>query len=260
MTMQRPIIAVPDDIRTFENYTWHATPDTYLKAALRVAGVIPLIVPALSEGFDLADILDRVDGVMTTGSATNVHPGRYGIDATASYEPFDTNRDTLSCAMIQGALSRDMPLLAICRGHQELNVALGGSLATEIQDKPGRMDHRAPSNPDQAARFALRHPVALEPGGRLHRLVGADMIEVNSLHRQAVDRLAEGLVVEATAPDGTVEAVSVAAAPDYAFGFQWHPEYWAETDAPSLRILEGFGAACRRFAARRTSHLQSAAE
>lgn len=102
MTMQRPIIAVPADIRTFENYTWHATPDTYLKAALRVAGVIPLIVPALSEGFDLADILDRVDGVMTTGSATNVHPGRYGVGATASYEPFDTNRDTLSCAMIQG--------------------------------------------------------------------------------------------------------------------------------------------------------------
>ncbi|MCM2503358.1 gamma-glutamyl-gamma-aminobutyrate hydrolase family protein [Aureimonas altamirensis] len=260
MTMHRPIIAVPADIRAFEAYTWHATPDTYLKAALRVAGVVPLIVPALSDGFEVADILDRVDGVMTTGSATNVHPGRYGVGATASHEPFDTNRDTLSCAMIRGALARDMPLLAICRGHQELNVALGGSLATEIQDIPGRMDHRAPSDPDQAARFARRHPVALDPAGRLRTLIGADTIEVNSLHRQAVDRLADGLVVEARAPDGTVEAVSVASAPDYAFGFQWHPEYWAETDAPSRMIIERFGAACRRFAARRTSHLQSAAE
>lgn len=260
MTMHRPLIAVPADIRTFENYTWHATPDTYLKAALRVAGVVPLIVPSMSDGFEIDDILTRVDGVMTTGSATNVHPALYGTDASTLYEPYDRERDGLSCGMIRGAMAHGLPLLAICRGHQELNVALGGSLATEIQELPGRMDHRAPTHPDQETRFAPRHSVALEPGGRLAALLGRDAIEVNSLHRQAVDRLADGLAVEARAPDGTIEAVSVIGVPDYAFGFQWHPEYWAETDGPSRAILEGFGNACRRYAARRASHLQSAAE
>lgn len=245
MPSRRPLIAVPADIRVFENYHWHATPDTYLKAASAVAGVVPLIVPALDALLDPSDVLDRVDGVMTTGSATNVHPARYGVAASARHEPFDPARDGLSTALICGALARDLPLLAICRGHQELNVALGGSLATEVQDEPGRMDHRAPTHPDQAARFALRHMVELVPDGQLRGIVGADAIRVNSLHRQAIDRLADGLAVEARAPDGTIEAVRVRAARQFAFGFQWHPEYWATSDAPSRSIFTAFGDACR---------------
>jgi putative glutamine amidotransferase len=259
MPSRRPLIVVPADIRTFESYVWHATPDTYLKAACAVAGVVPLIVPALDDLFDIGDVLDRVDGVMTTGSATNVHPGRYGVAPSARHEPFDPARDGLSTAMICGALERDLPLLAICRGHQELNVALGGSLATEVQDAPGRMDHRAPTDPEQASRFALRHAVELAEDGQLRGIVGADRIRVNSLHRQAIDRLADGLAVEARASDGIIEAVRVRAARQFAFGFQWHPEYWATSDTPSTRIFTAFGDACRARVAG-TSLLECAAE
>lgn len=241
------IIAVPADVRRFENYEWHASPSTYLAAILEVARAVPLIVPALVQEADLDAVLDRVDGVLVTGSASNVHPERYGVAPTPSHEPFDPARDRLTEALIRRSLDRGVPLLAICRGHQELNVALGGSLATEIQEVEGRMDHRAPTHPEQDARFALRHPVAVEPGGRLAAIVGTNEIEVNSLHRQGVDRLAEGLTVEARAPDGTVEAVSVRDAPGFSLGLQWHPEYWASSDPASRAIFESFADACRLY-------------
>ena len=239
------LVAVPADVREFDNYRWHATPDTYLKALARVAGAIPVIVPAMEEEFSVDALLGRVDGLLMTGSASNVHPDRYGAAPSVAHEPFDPDRDRLTEALIRGAVEKGVPLLCVCRGHQELNVALGGTLATEIQELDGRMDHRALPNREQRERFAVRHDVAITPAGKLAGIVGTETIRVNSLHRQAIDRLAAGLAVEATAPDGTVEAVSVEGAKAFALGVQWHPEYWAETDAPSAAIFEAFGAACR---------------
>ncbi|RIY01958.1 gamma-glutamyl-gamma-aminobutyrate hydrolase family protein [Aureimonas flava] len=253
MSHSAPLIAVPADTRVFDNYEWHAAPSTYLAAIAQASGGVPVIVPALVDEAALDVVLDRVDGVLVTGSASNVHPSRYGVAPTAAHEPFDPARDRLTDALIRKALTRGTPLLAICRGHQELNVALGGSLATEIQEFEGRMDHRAPTHPEQDARFALRHPVSVEPGGRLATIVGDGPVEVNSLHRQAIDRLADGLAVEARAPDGTVEAVSVADAKGFALGLQWHPEYWAASDPASRAIFESFGAACRAFRDRRAA-------
>ncbi|MCE7026910.1 gamma-glutamyl-gamma-aminobutyrate hydrolase family protein [Jiella avicenniae] len=246
-----PLVAVPADVRDFQNYRWHASPDTYLKALARVAGVVPVIVPAMTGEFDVAAILDRVDGVLTTGSASNVHPERYGMEPSPSYEPFDIDRDDLTDRLIAESLDRGLPLLAICRGHQELNVAFGGTLATEIQEFEGRMDHRAITHEDQRERYATRHAVTIAEGGLLAGIVGPGPIRVNSLHRQAIDRLGDGLRVEASAPDGTVEAVSVADARAFALGVQWHPEFWAESDAPSAAIFEAFGAACRAHRDRR---------
>lgn len=252
MREERPVasdgllIAVPSDVREFENYVWHASPATYLDAIREVAGAIPVIVPAIVTPDELATVLARVDGVLLTGSVTNVHPSRYGVEPSPAHEPYDPARDRLTDALARQAIAAGVPLLAICRGHQELNVALGGSLATEIQEGEGRMDHRAVPHPDQAERFGLRHPVALEPGGRLEAIVGCAAIDVNSLHRQAIDRLADGLEVEARAADGTIEAVSVREAPGFTLGVQWHPEYWARTDAPSRAIFEAFAAACRK--------------
>ncbi|WP_062111717.1 gamma-glutamyl-gamma-aminobutyrate hydrolase family protein [Aureimonas sp. AU40] len=247
------LVAVPADVREFENYSWHASPSTYLAAIRDVAGALPVIVPALADESDLDILFERIDGVLVTGSVSNVHPALYGVEPSPAHEPFDPARDRLSLAMIRKAIEGGVPLLAICRGHQELNVALGGSLATEIQDAAGRMDHRAPSHPEQSGRFALRHPVSPEPGGRLAGLVGTAPFAVNSLHRQAIDRLAEGLAVEARAEDGTIEAVSVPGAASFALGVQWHPEYWAMSDAPSRAIFEAFANACaaRRDARRR---------
>ncbi len=242
-----PLVAVPADVRDFANYRWHATPDTYLKALARVAGVVPVIVPAMAGEFDLSSILDRVDGVLTTGSASNVHPERYGVEPSPSYEPFDPDRDDLTDRLIRQSLDRGLPLLAICRGHQELNVAFRGTLATEIQQFEGRMDHRAITHEDQRERYATRHEVVIAKGGLLSSIVGTGPVRVNSLHRQAIDRLGEGLSVEATAPDGTIEAISVADAKSFALGVQWHPEFWATSDGPSAAIFEAFGAACRAY-------------
>lgn len=239
------LIAVPADVRPADGYRWHASPETYLAALTQASGATPVIVPALTPRAHLAALLARVDGVLLTGAVSNVHPSRYGAAETEAHRPFDTERDDLTAALIGEALGQGLPLLAVCRGHQELNVALGGTLAAEIQEIAGRMDHRAPDRPTQAERFALRHEIRLEPDARLRAITGLDGFPVNSLHRQAIDRLADGLAVEARAPDGTIEAVRVRDAPGFALGVQWHPEYWAGSDAPSAAIFHAFGQACR---------------
>lgn len=255
--MRQPLVAVSTDVRQFENYTWHAAPQQYLDAAVSAAGVLPLLVPSFGERLDLDALLDNVDGVMITGSKSNVHPSLYGGDASEANGPYDENRDATTLPLIRKAIAKGVPLLAICRGIQELNVALGGSLATEIQERPGAMDHRAPESQNQDERFAIRQPVSIAPGSCLADVFGAGEIMINSVHRQAVDRLGERLQVEALAPDGTVEAVSVIDAAAFAVGVQWHPEYWAKTDDASARIFQAFGDAARQHAQRT---LRAAAE
>lgn len=244
----QPIVAVVADTKELEGYVWHATPQTYLEAAFDVGGVLPLIVPAFGDLIDFGDLLDRVDGVMLSGSKSNVHPALYGVEPELKYEPYDPARDSTSLPLIRAAIEKGVPLFAICRGIQELNVALGGSLATEIQEGEGRMDHRAPESPVQDERFAINHPVKVKASGCLAAIVGSETPKVNSLHRQAISELAPRLAIEAEADDGTVEAVSVIDAKGYAVGVQWHPEYWAKTDSTSRRLFEAFGDAVRAYA------------
>ena len=160
----QPIVAVVADVRAFDNYRWHATPETYLKAAFEVAGVLPVIVPAFGARVDFDALLDRVDGVLLSGSKSNVHPRHYGIEATAEHEPFDEERDATSLPLIRAAVDAGVPLFAICRGVQELNAALGGSIAHEVQTREGKADHRAPVSDDQDVRFALAHAISVAPG------------------------------------------------------------------------------------------------
>ena len=249
--MSKPVVAIPADIREIEGNVWQATPNQYVRAAVKGADVTVFLVPALEADNDFDGILDRVDGLLVSGSRTNVHPSLYGKEATDAEGPYDRARDATSLPLIRRAIERGIPLLAICRGIQELNVALGGTLMSEVQDQPGRMDHRFPPAPTQDGRFAIRHDVEIVAGGCLGRLVAPGAIAVNSLHRQAVGRLSDRLVVEAAAPDGTIEAVSVRDAPGFTLGVQWHPEYWAASDGPSQAILTGFGAAVAEFAGRR---------
>lgn len=253
--MRQPLIAVSTDVRQFENYTWHAAPQQYLEAALSTAGVLPVLVPSFGDRLDLQTLLASVDGVMVTGSKSNVHPSLYGGEASEANGPYDEARDATTLPLIRLAIERGVPLLAICRGIQELNVALGGTLATEIQEQEGILDHRAPVSDLQDERFAIRQPVAIKPGTCLAGVFGAGEIMVNSVHRQAVGRLGERLQVEAAAHDGTVEAVSVIGARAFAVGVQWHPEYWAKTDDASARIFRAFGDAVRDHAAGRTGQL-----
>lgn len=248
--MSRPIIAIPADIRHLDGADWHAAQTQYLSAALDVADVMSFIVPAFEEGNDVDAILDRVDGLLVSGSATNVHPSLYGVEAKDSDGPFDPARDATSLALIRRAIDRGIPMLAICRGIQELNVALGGTLASEIQEQPGVWDHRKPDDANRDAAYAIRQPVHIREGSCIATHLGmSGEVQINSLHRQAIAKAAPRLQVEATAQDGTIEAVSVIDAKGFAVGVQWHPEYWAHTDAPSRALFEAFGKAVRQYQA-----------
>lgn len=253
--MTQPLVAVSTDVRQFENYTWHAAPQQYLEAVIAGAGALPVLVPSFGDRLDLDALLSHVDGVMLTGSKSNVHPSLYGGDASEENGPYDTARDSTTLPLIRKAIARGVPLLAICRGIQELNVALGGTLASEIQEREGSLDHRAPASDDQDKRFAIRQKVSIRPGTCLAGVFGAGDIEVNSVHRQAADRLGNNLQVEAVAEDGTVEAVSVKGARAFAVGVQWHPEYWVRSDDASARIFRAFGEAAAAYAATRERRL-----
>jgi putative glutamine amidotransferase len=253
-----PLIALPGDKREFDDYRWHGVVETYLRAITAGVGGIPVIVPSLADAIDIDALLDRVDGVLLTGSRTNIHPERYGAVADPRAEPHDPARDAMTLPLIKAAIQRGIPLFAICRGMQELNVALGGSLFSEVQELEGRSDHRAPKSDVRDERFAIRQEVFMTPGGMLSRIFGADKVQVNSLHRQAIDRLGDGLTVEAVASDGTIEAVRVADAPAFALGVQWHPEYWVDRDDPSKKLFAAFGEAIRQRLARRESALAAA--
>ncbi len=246
-----PLVLVSSDLRSIDGMSWHMTPSTYLEAVVYGAGAMPVMLPALAGALDLDAVLDRVDGVLLSGSKSNVHPSLYGEEPTPDHEPYDPARDATTLPLIRRALERGIPLFAICRGYQELNVALGGTLHTEIQNFEGRMDHRPPEAPTSDQRYAIRHKVRVVRQGCIGRVLDADEIDVNSLHRQGLATLADRLRIEATAPDGTIEAVSVEGATAFAVGVQWHPEYWVRSDHPSSRLFAAFGDAVRAFAAAR---------
>lgn len=250
----KPLVAVPADCPNFDGYIWHGAPQQYLEAASEVAGLAPLIVPSLGKQSDLNSILAVVDGVLISGAKSNVEPSRYGEKPTPDYEPFDVARDETSFFLIRAAIERGLPILAICRGIQELNVALGGTLFPALQKIPGRFDHRATDTSNNDYKFAIRHPVLVNDNTCLHTILGVREIMVNSVHQQGIKTLAPRLVVEAIAPDGTIEAVSVKDVTTFALGVQWHPEYWATSDEPSKKIFEAFGQAVCRHKDKRTQN------
>ncbi len=228
----------------------HAVSDTYVDAVDEVMDAVPVLIPANGHAADIATLLARLDGIVLTGSRSNVQPAAYGGPPHPEGTPEDALRDAVTLPLIRAAISAGVPVLAICRGMQELNVALGGSLHQRLQDLPGRIDHSTPIQPCARVRIAKAHVIRTTPGGWLAGLTGLSEFAVNSLHNQGVERLAPGLAVEALAPDGTIESVRVVATPEgrpagYAIGVQWHPEYDWRTDAISRLLLGSFAAAVR---------------
>lgn len=223
----------------------HAASDTYVRAVDEIVGSVPLLIPANGAHADVDILLDRLDGLILTGSRSNVAAVFYGGPPQPPEDaPEDPERDHVTLPLVRGAIKRGMPVLAICRGLQELNVALGGTLHQRLQDLPSRIDHSTPMQPYASVRTGKAHHVVLTPGGALDRLVGAETLAVNSLHNQGIDRLAAGLLVEARAIDGTIEAVRGTGL-GYLLGVQWHPEYDFDKNIASHRIFESFGAAVR---------------
>ena len=246
-----PVVGLPADMTEKDGLPFHAVGDKYVRAVAEVSGANPVMIPSLGKLIRLPELVDRLDGVVITGAASNVEPHRYGHDNNAGTEPHDPMRDATTLDMIRVAVGTGTPMLAICRGIQELNVALGGTLQAEVQDLPGKLDHRAPESNDHDVRYGPVHPVSCASGGILCRLMGRREIMVNTVHRQAIGKLADGLFVEATAPDGTIEAVSVRNAAAFAIAVQWHPEYRADENPDSVKLFSAFGDAARERAAAR---------
>lgn len=250
-----PLIGVSACARQGERHMFHSVAEKYIDAVVAGVGGVPLIIPALGVQSDIAALLGALDGLMLTGSPSNVEPRQYGGAPSRDGTLHDAARDATTLPLIRAALDAGVPLLAICRGQQELNVALGGTLHQNVHELDGKRDHRGRKVPSNEERYGMAHTVELEPGGLLARLAGgACRATVNSLHAQAIDRVAPTLAVEAVSTeDGIVEAVRVTGAASFALGVQWHPEWHIATDALSRAIFASFGDAARARAARRSA-------
>ncbi len=198
----------------------------YPRVIAKMMEAVPLMIPGLPETQDIGHLVEMFDGIVLTGARPNVHPSEWGGAADAAHEPYDRGRDGVALPLIRACVETGLPLFGICRGIQEMNVAFGGTLHPEIRDLPGRMNHRRPPGDTQRADiFQLRHKVALAPGGIFAGLYGVDEIETNSLHGQGIEAPGARITVEGRADDTTIEAVSVAGAPGFALGVQWHAEF-----------------------------------
>ena len=258
MAPRRPVVLVPACNRMLGEHAFSVVGKKYLDA-VRLAGCLPVVVPAV-DGADLDQWLSIADGIFLTGSPSNVHPVHFDEAVRDPSLPLDPARDASTLRLIPRALAMGLPLFAICRGFQEANVALGGSLHQAVQEVPGQHDHRgAGSVPGTSAEltYDLAHSVSVVPGGVLEQILGKAPFEVNSVHGQGVSRLAAGLRVEARAPDGLIEAFSMPEAKAFNLCVQWHPEWQAASNAVSMRLLKAFGAACRSY---RDRHKESGSE
>ncbi len=249
---EAPLVLLPACRLDKDGQSYHTIGDKYVRAIAAAAGGLPLMLPSLADHYDVDAIVARADGIVLTGSPSNVHPEAYGRASDPGAEPHDTWRDAVTLPLIRAALAQACPLLAICRGMQELNVALGGTLHPRLHELAARMDHRRPDSDDIAVQYGPAHTVTLRPGGVLAGIVGAETLTVNSLHWQGIERPANNLRVEATAEDGTIEAVTMPDAAGFVLGVQWHPEYAPETNPGACAIFGAFGAAARERAARRS--------
>jgi putative glutamine amidotransferase len=251
----RPLVGISCCTKQFGIFGMpnHAASNTYVEATDHLIEAVPVLIPANGPTADIETLLERLDGIMLTGSRSNVHPSYYDGPPHADGTWEDMARDSTTLPLIRAAVARGVPVLAICRGFQELNVALGGSLHQRLQDLPDRIDHSSPMVASRELRIGKAHSIRVTPGGWLHRLSGAKEIAVGSLHNQGVNKLAPGVRVEGIAPDGTIEAVHVLATaagpvPGFAVGVQWHPENDWRTDIVSRRIFDDFAAAVHAYA------------
>lgn len=250
-TATKPVVLVPACHRRIgQHHEFHIAGRKYIEM-VRLAGCRALVVPdaALDE---LDSLLDLADGVLLSGSPSNVHPSHFGESVRDPSLGLDLERDAWTLPLIPKLMARGVPLLAICRGAQETNVALGGSLHQAVHEVGDFADHRGDKSAPVEVQYGPSHSVAVESGGVLAGLLDCDRFEVNSLHGQAVNRLGAGLRVEARAPDGVIEAFANPDAPGFNLCVQWHPEWQAATNPVSMKMLQAFGSACRAYQSQRS--------
>jgi putative glutamine amidotransferase len=242
MRSSRPSVGLVCDHRRIGKHPFHMASEEYIAALRDGAGALPLLIPALDPPLAPADILARMDGLLLSGAASDVSPRLYGGGTPRKGVPLDERRDSTAVPLLQSAIEAGKPVLCICRGFQELNVALGGTLHREVHEVPGRFDHREKGTALDE-QYGPAHTVTVAEAGLLARIVPRRSFKVNSLHGQGIDKLAPPLFADAAAPDGQIEAVSMPGAKGFLLGVQWHPEWrWAENEI-SRAIFAAFGEA-----------------
>jgi putative glutamine amidotransferase len=245
MSAAVPVVGIVCDHRMIGPHPFHAVGEKYITAVRDGAQTLPLLIPSLDPAIPPAEILSAVDGLFFTGSPSNVAPARYNGEAPREGTWLDEKRDDTALPLLKTAIEKGVPTFCVCRGFQELNVVMGGTLYQHVQEVPGRMDHREDKKTELDVQYGPAHDVRVGDGGLLSKLLAEKTFRVNSLHSQGIDRLAPSLFAEATAPDGLVEAVSMPGARGFLLAVQWHPE-WKWRDNPVSRALFGaFGAAIR---------------
>jgi putative glutamine amidotransferase len=258
-SIRRPVVGIIGNSHSMnDRYDVHAAGTMNTAAVAEVAGCMPLIVPADPRYVSVAELLDVCDGFLLTGGRPNVHPSEYGEDETPAHGAFDRGRDAITLPLVRACVERGQPFLGICRGFQEVNVAMGGSLYPEIRELPGRMNHRMPPDGTIEEVFALRHRVTFTKGGAFAALMGADSVMTNTLHGQGIARPGARIVIDGSAEDGTPEAIYVRDAPGFTLSVQWHPEYHAGEDPVSRPLFQAFGQAAEHWAAGRRPAAQAA--
>jgi putative glutamine amidotransferase len=248
-TTMKPLVLLPCDNRVIGGHPMHVLGQKYADAVRDQAACVPVLFPATS-ATALEDYLSIASGVLFTGSPSNVHPSHFGQAVHDPSLPLDQERDFATLPLIRRVVALGMPLLAVCRGIQEINVALGGSLHQAVQEVPGRMDHRGAQGDPNAAKeavYAPAHPISIVAGSTLEQILKRGETTVNSVHGQGIDRIGDGLTVEAVAPDGQIEAVTIDAHRGFNLALQWHPEWRAWENEDSIKIFAAFGQACQAW-------------
>lgn len=251
MTRKRPVVGIIGNSTLLnETYAVHAGGVMNSQAIAEVSEAVPLLIPSDPRLVSVAELLEICDGFLLTGGRPNVHPEEYGEQATPAHGDFDRCRDAITLPLIRACVERGQPFFGVCRGFQEVNVAMGGSLYPEIGDLPGRMNHRMPPEGTLEEKFALRHSVTFTEGGPFHRVLGAAEVMTNTLHGQGIKEPGARVVIDGYAPDGTPEAIYVKDAPGFTLSVQWHPEYNAAADPVSRPLFRAFGDALRAWQVR----------
>lgn len=239
----RPVVGIIGNKNLINDYPVHAGGLSNSAAVADVAGCMPLLIPADPDFVSVPELLEACDGFLLTGGRPNVHPEEYGEEPTEAHGAFDRARDAITLPLIRACVERGQPFLGICRGFQEVNVAMGGTLYPEIRELPGRMNHRMPPDGTLEEKFALRHAVRFGEGGPFRKLFGASEVMTNTLHGQGIKSEGARIVIDGWAPDGTPEALFVKDAKGFTLSVQWHPEWNAANDPVSRPLFQAFGRA-----------------
>ena len=248
---RKPVVLMSMGAQERKGHAYQVMTHKYIMPLVEIAGCIPLLTPTCCGSDDIEQYLDMVDGVYLTGAGSNIDPGLYGQDNLTPEKPQDRDRDLFDLPLIHAALRRGLPLFAICRGMQELNVALGGDIHQKLYSVPGCNDHRENPEDPVPVQYAASHTIHCVPGSWLAELLGEEEIAVNSLHGQGIRTLGRGVAPLAHAPDGVIEAIHLPEQAQFTLGVQWHPEWQAASNPQSVAIFQAFGQACRQFSAQR---------